>query len=54
MIDPASFFSIVAFTLRASRAAALPPLTPAAVQAVLLEALAGNIVFGEVPFTQNS
>ncbi len=44
MIVPASFLSIVAFTLRASRAAVLFPLTHAAVQAVFSEALAGNII----------
>lgn len=54
MIIPASFFSIVAFALRASRAAALVPLTHAAAQAVAPKALAENLFLGEVPFTQSS
>jgi hypothetical protein len=55
MIWPASFLTSLAFALRASRVAPLPPLTHAAAQAVWLEWLAGQkYVFGKVLFTQYS
>jgi hypothetical protein len=51
----ASFLTSLAFALRASRVASLPPLTHSAAQAVWFEWLADQkYVFGKVLFTQYS